>query len=160
MKKRLRQATICLLRKGDQVLLAMKKRGFGVGKWNGVGGKVKEGETAKQGAIRETQEEIGVTPEVLQKVAILDFLFPDVPAEKEWGQQVTVFMIDKWEGEPKESEEMAPKWFKIKDIPYDQMWSDDIYWMPKVLAGQKVKGKFIFSGEGELKEHFIEKLDV
>ena len=41
MDKKLRQATICLLRKNDEVLLAMKKRGFGVGKWNGVGGKVK-----------------------------------------------------------------------------------------------------------------------
>ena len=40
-------------KKKDKVLLAMKKRGFGAGKWNGVGGKVKDGETIKQAAIRE-----------------------------------------------------------------------------------------------------------
>lgn len=158
-KKKLRQATICLLRKKDKVLLAMKKRGFGAGKWNGVGGKVKDGETIKQAAIRETQEEIGVTLQSLEKVAVLDFYFPDVPEEKEWGQQVTVFITDKWEGEPKESEEMAPRWFKIEDFPYNQMWSDDIHWMPKVLSGQKIKGRFIFSGEGELKEHHIENYE-
>lgn len=155
---KLRQATICLLRKDDQVLLAMKKRGFGVGKWNGVGGKVKDGETAKQGAIRETQEEIGVTPTGMEQVAVLDFYFPDVPAEKDWDQQVIVFTCNKWNGEPIESEEMLPKWFKVSDVPYDQMWADDILWMPKVFAGQKVKAEFIFSGEGKLKEHKFEEL--
>ena len=95
----------------------------------------------------------------MEKVAVLDFYFPDVPEEKEWGQQVTVFITDKWEGEPKESEEMAPRWFKIEDFPYNQMWSDDIHWMPKVLSGQKIKGRFIFSGEGELKEHHIENYE-
>jgi len=136
----------------------MKKRGFGIGKWNGVGGKVKEGETAKQAAIRETQEEIGVTPLFLQKVAVLDFYFPDVPAEKDWNQQVIVFMIDKWEKEPVESEEMKPQWFKISEIPYDQMWSDDILWMPKVFSGQKVKAEFIFSGEDKLKKYKFKEL--
>lgn len=158
MKENLRQATICLLRKDDQVLLAMKKRGFGIGKWNGVGGKVKDGETVKQGAIRETQEEIGVTPVGMEQVAVLDFHFPDVPVEKDWDQQVMVFICNKWNGEPAESEEMLPKWFKVSDVPYDQMWADDILWMPKVFASQKVKAEFIFSGEGKLKEYKFEKL--
>lgn len=41
----MRLATLCYLLKDDQVLLAMKKRGFGEGKWNGPGGKVEKGET-------------------------------------------------------------------------------------------------------------------
>ena len=60
-------------KKKDKVLLAMKKRGFGAGKWNGVGGKVKDGETIKQAAIRE--QESGVTLQSLEKVAVL-VLFP------------------------------------------------------------------------------------
>lgn len=155
---KLRQATICLLRRRDEVLLAMKKRGFGTGKWNGVGGKVKDGETIIQAAVREAEEEIGVTLLSLQQVAVLDFHFPDVPAEKDWDQQVTVFMTDKWRGEPTESEEMAPKWFKVENIPYDQMWSDDILWMSKVFSGQKIKAEFVFSGEGKLKESKFEEL--
>ena len=158
MDKKLRQATICLLRKNDEVLLAMKKRGFGVGKWNGVGGKVKEGETVEQAATRETQDEIGVTPVAIEQVAVLDFRFPDVPAEKNWDQQVVVFICNEWTGEFAESEEMLPKWFKISEIPYDQMWSDDVFWMPKVFSGQKVKAEFIFSGEGKLKEHKFKEL--
>jgi 8-oxo-dGTP pyrophosphatase MutT (NUDIX family) len=40
----------------------MKKRGFGNGKYNGFGGKVENGETIQQAAIRETIEESGLTP--------------------------------------------------------------------------------------------------
>lgn len=155
---KLRQATICLLRREDKVLLAMKKRGFGVGKWNGPGGKPNDGESVEQAVVREVQEEISVTPLLLQKVAVLDFYFPDVPIEKDWDQQVVVFTTDKWEGEPTESEEMTPKWFKVEEVPYYQMWPDDIHWMPKVFAGQKVKAEFIFSGEGELKKYKMEEM--
>ena len=158
MNKRLQQATICLLRREDEVLLAIKKRGFGVGKWNGVGGKVKEEETVEQAVIRETQEEIGVTPVGMEQVAVLNFRFPDVSKEKDWDQQVIVFTTDKWKGEPVESEEMLPKWFEVSDIPYDQMWPGDIYWMPKVLSGQKIEGRFTFSGEEELREHQIKEV--
>ena len=35
----LRPASLCLLLRDDEVLLALKKRGFGQGKWTGVGGK-------------------------------------------------------------------------------------------------------------------------
>ena len=37
----------------------MKKRGFGVGKWNGFGGKVEAGETVVEAAAREVTEECG-----------------------------------------------------------------------------------------------------
>lgn len=37
--------TLCLIRKGDHILLGMKKRGFGEGRWNGFGGKVKDNES-------------------------------------------------------------------------------------------------------------------
>lgn len=42
---RLLEATLCLLRKDNQILLAKKKRGFGEGKYNGVGGKLEKNET-------------------------------------------------------------------------------------------------------------------
>jgi 8-oxo-dGTP pyrophosphatase MutT (NUDIX family) len=39
------------------ILLGLKKRGFGAGKWNGFGGKVEPGESIVQGARRELLEE-------------------------------------------------------------------------------------------------------
>ncbi len=150
-----RQATITLFLKKHQVLLAMKKRGFGVGKWNGVGGKPNPGEDITNTAIRESQEEIGITPIKPKKVAELNFYFPLIPTEKNWNQQVLVFTADKWMGDPIESEEMKPKWFKFKDIPYDQMWWDDKIWIPMVLAGKLVRGNFMFGEDEKLIDQFV-----
>ena len=46
--------------KEGRILLGMKRRKFGMGKWNGVGGKLLEGESVRTAAMRETREEIGV----------------------------------------------------------------------------------------------------
>ena len=145
-------ATLCLLIKNNpakEILLAMKKRGFGIGKWNGVGGKIdsKKGDKSiVDAAIRETKEEIGVEIRNPEKVALLRFRFP---YNKDWDQDVHVFLTKNWEGEPKESEEMLPKWFKINEIPYKEMWDDDRFWLPYVLEGKKVDADFIFK-EGEI----------
>ena len=56
------ETTLCLLRRNEEILLAMKKRGFGEGKYNGVGGKIEGTETPEAAMLRETKEEIGVTP--------------------------------------------------------------------------------------------------
>lgn len=141
----LEQATICLLVKDKEVLLAMKKRGFGQGKWNGVGGKLNSDESIEEAAVRETQEEIGVTPKLLTQVATLDFYFPSNP---DWNQQVIVFNVTEWKGEPTETKEMAPKWFPRDQIPYDSMWEGDRYWLPLVLEGKKIEAEFLF-GENE-----------
>jgi ADP-ribose pyrophosphatase YjhB (NUDIX family) len=85
------------------ICLAMKKRGFGAGRWNGTGGKTESGETIKDAVVRETQEEIGVTVSEMSKVAELTFTFPHKP---EWDQLVHVFFADEYAGTPTESEDM------------------------------------------------------
>ncbi len=47
--------TLLFLRKNNHILLAMKKRGFGADRWNGVGGKLEPGETIEQALVRECQ---------------------------------------------------------------------------------------------------------
>jgi 8-oxo-dGTP pyrophosphatase MutT (NUDIX family) len=132
----------------------MKKRSFGVGRWNGVGGKLNPGESIEDAVIRETFEEIGVKVSSannyadLNKMAELEFLFAD-PQKTNWNQLVHVYFCEKWEGEPTESEEMKPEWFKIADIPFKDMWPDDPFWLPKVIAGNFVKASFTF-GDGDV----------
>lgn len=149
----MKQTTLCLLVKDDEILLAMKKRGFGAGKWNGYGGKPEAGESLEAATIRETKEEVGVeiAPTDLEKVARLKFYFK---TKKEWDQEVNIFLARKWTGEPLETEEMKPQWFKFKDIPYDQMWPDDKFWLPKVLDGHKLEGEFYFNDDNSGFEKF------
>src|SRR3989344_6107951 len=143
----MKPVTLCLLVKDNKVLLAMKKRGFGVGKWNGVGGKVQKGETIETAAARETGEEIGVMVDLakIENVGKIEFHFKDKP---EWNQHMHIFLVKNWEGEPKESEEMMPKWYFQNEIPFDAMWPDDKHWLQMVLAGKKVEGRFNFINEG------------
>lgn len=148
----LRQSTVILHLRGNEVLLAMKKRGFGVGKWNGVGGKVDLNEEIIDAAIRESQEEIGVTPVDPKKVAIFNYHFPH---QKDWGQQVHIFTVTTWLGEPSETEEMRPQWFNLGEIPYSEMWSDDEIWMPKIFSGQLLQGSFMFDKEGNVLDYYM-----
>lgn len=155
----MKYTTLCILEKDHEICLATKKRGFGVGRINGVGGKVQEGESIEQATIRETFEEIGVVidPKHLEKVAIHHFSFINKP---EWDQETHVYFVSTWEGEPTESEEMKPQWFSKNEIPFDKMWGDDIHWLPKVLQGEKVRGHFSFDESQKLLDGFRVELLV
>ncbi len=142
MKKLL---TLCIIHQHPKVLLGMKKRGFGAGRWNGFGGKVSFEETIEDAAKREIREESGVEVKNLNKVGIIEFEFKGNPEILE----VHIFKSDNFSGEPIESEEMKPQWFHVNEIPFDDMWPDDKYWLPLFLNGKKFKGKFLF-GESDV----------
>lgn len=152
----MQRVTLLFLLRDDQILLAYKKRGFGQGKWNGVGGKVNEGEDPKTAAIRECQEEICVTPTSLKQVAVLHFFEKTDPS---FHFNAFVFTATEWTGAPTETEEMRPKWYNLSDIPYDQMWADDPHWLPLVLDGKLVEGTCTLDGD-ILVEHDIKIVDA
>ncbi len=139
MKKLL---TLCIIHQHPKILLGMKKRGFGAGRYNGFGGKVDDGETIEDAARREIQEEAGISVNALNKVGIIDFEFQGNPEI----MQVHIFKADNFSGEIAESDEMRPKWFQIDEIPFAKMWPDDIHWLPLFLSGKKFKGKFFYGG--------------
>lgn len=147
-EEKMYSTTLCFLIKENEILLGMKKTGFGQGKYNGFGGKIKHGETVLQAAVRELEEESGiqVEEEQLEYVGILDFIFPASPQLR---HDVHIFLARTWRGEPSETEEMKPQWFLHSAIPYDQMWQDDRYWLPNVLTGKIVKGSVVFAENNE-----------
>ena len=149
--------TLCLLRKENKILLAMKKRGFGEGKYNGVGGKIEIGETPEETMIRESKEEILVTPKEYEKVGIIEF--NEFYKGKKEKVIMHIYIATKWQGEPTESDETKPKWFDIQDIPYDNMFPDDKYWLPLILEGKKVRAYFDFDKDFNLLNKKIEDLN-
>lgn len=155
----MKHATLCILKDGKKICLGMKKRGFGVGKWNGFGGKVKEGESIEQTAKRELQEEVGVLVKSWDKVGELTFYFPKELSEKGWDQVVHVYLCKTWEGEPTESEEMKPQWFNFEEIPFEEMWDDDKHWLPLIWEGKMIKGAFSFNDQNKIANKLLECVD-
>lgn len=149
------QTTLLILRKDNKILLARKKRGFGFGKWNGVGGKVEEKETPEEAMIRETQEEISVTPIEYEKIGIIRFV--EYIKEELTKNDMHLYIATKWQGVPKESEEMQPKWFSINNLPWEEMFSDDKYWLPLVLKGKKLDAFFEYDKNWNLQKQEVKE---
>jgi 8-oxo-dGTP diphosphatase len=145
-----RTTLILLVRENPitHVLLGYKKHGFGKGKYTGIGGKVEHGETIQSAAIRELQEEssVVVLPQHLIDVGHLIFYFP---ARPEWDLTIQVFLAHTWKGTPTESDEIRPEWFKINNLPFQQMWDDASYWYLRILNGEKIKATFTFKADCE-----------
>jgi len=147
----MRSTTLCLPIQGtpaEKILLGMKKTGFGKGKYNGFGGKLETGETPTSAAVRELAEECGIIAKEadLKEAGKLTFLFP---ANPELDHDVQLYVIQDWQGQPRETTEMKPMWFAVAEIPYDEMWADDSYWLPAVLKGKKVYGEVYFAENNE-----------
>jgi len=142
----MRNATLTFLVRDEYINLAEKLRGFGVNRHNGYGGKQHDGESIEEAAVRELFEESKVSAAVgdLTKLAEIEFTFPEKP---EWNQLVHIYLLEKWVGEPAETEEMRPKWFQHHEIPYDQMWPADPLWIPHMLAGRYVEGRIVLGSD-------------
>jgi len=138
----------------------MKLKGFGKEKYNGFGGKLHVGETKEQAARRELEEESGLVVEEseLKEVAVIDFEFP---FKHEFDQRVYIFLVSKWKGIPKRTEEMAPEWFDIAHVPYNKMWDSDKLWLPSLLEGKKFCAKFLWKEDNEsVAEYSIKFIDL
>ncbi len=143
-------ANLCFVMRDGQILLIRKKRGLGAGMMNGPGGRNEPGETAREGAVRETQEEIGVTPTGLEQIGELHFHFLDG-----YRLHVAVFAASGCEGVLIETDEAKPHWTPIDRIPYHEMWEDDPHWLPLLLQRKKFRGFFLFDGS-KLLSHRVE----
>jgi 8-oxo-dGTP diphosphatase len=144
---------LCLLTRigaeGEQeVLLGRKKTGLGTGKTVGLGGHVEDDEAPREAAAREVKEESGISvdPAVLTEVADITFLFPARPA---WDMTVSVFTSAEWAGTAVETAEIIPQWFPASALPLDRMWDDGRYWLPRVLAGERLRATFSYGDDCE-----------
>ena len=144
------RANLVFVIEDGKVLLIHKKTGLGAGKINGPGGKLEDGETALESAIREVEEELVITPLHLEEMGVLHFDFVDGLR-----LECTVFRAFGFDGIPSETREAKPEWFAFDEVPYDRMWADDRYWMPKMLEGKHFTAWFRFDQEEMLSRQVV-----
>lgn len=142
--------TLGIVIENNKILLGMKKRGFGVGKWNGFGGKLLAGEQIEDSLIREFKEECGIVVSINKKIGQMDFHIKGDQIVK----RVHIFMCILVKGKPQETEEMRPEWFDLNVIPYENMWSSDAIWYPYMLLGKSFKGDLWFESDQRSIENY------
>jgi 8-oxo-dGTP diphosphatase len=136
------KATLLFVLVDGRILLIDKKTGLGAGKVNGPGGRIEPGETAREAAVREVQEELCVTPTGVREAGELYFQFVDG-----YALHGAVFSASGFDGQLCETHEAAPRWTPLESIPYERMWADDALWLPLLLRGQRFRGYFVFDGD-------------
>jgi 8-oxo-dGTP diphosphatase len=136
------RAVLTFVRRAGQLLLIRKKRGLGAGKFNAPGGRIEPGETPEAAAVRETREELCVTPTDLHPAGRLRFQFVDG-----YSLDCHVFGASGIVGQPTETDEATPHWFAETAIPYGEMWADDRLWIPLLLERRGFDAWFVFDGD-------------
>ncbi|XP_014255447.1 7,8-dihydro-8-oxoguanine triphosphatase-like [Cimex lectularius] len=140
---RILRSSVVLVKKDDQLLLGLNKRGFNRGKWTGFGGVVQPKEDLKICALKNTKDQCGISVEKLEKVGKVEVKIAGVQEVV----QMHIFISDTYSGEVKPSKDMQPEWFSLKDLPYKSMWPDANYWLPHIVKGEKIKGFFVYQNE-------------
>ena len=134
------ETTLCLLKKDNQILLAMKKRGFGEGKYNGVGGKIEEGETPEEGTIREIEEEFGIKVKIVKKLY-------EIKMEK-LNQKEIFFLCEYIEGKFGTG--------KGPEFSNDPKYADSGKYVPEIVNKEKIKNILLLPTE--IRDKFIKDL--
>ena len=143
-------ATLTFVIRDRRMLLIRKKRGLGAGKINAPGGRLDAGESWHDGAVREVEEELCVTP--LDPVQVGENRFQFVDG---YSIHVAIFRATAIRGVPTETDEAVPLWCDLERLPYEEMWEDDPLWVPCVIEGRPFSGRFVFDGDRML-DHAID----
>lgn len=160
------RAVVGFLRDDTRICLGVRKMvssGLGENLIAGIGGKVGDSpeiqnETLDRAMDREANEEIGIRVLEKQERGRVRFIFSHKPSDSKWNQDVTIYSITKWEGTPFETESIQPVWFDLDALPWERMWADNEYWLPRVLAGQRVDAVFLYSDDNKVAEYRFEEV--
>lgn len=139
---------------GPEVLLGEKLTGLGAGKLVGPGGKLEAGETSTRAAVREVLEEVGiiVLEHDLEPIGRLRYEFPHRPS---WSQASSAFIARRWSGDPVPSDELAPAWYPLAELPLARMWHDARLWLPDALGGAFVDADCSYAQDNDTVAEFV-----
>jgi ADP-ribose pyrophosphatase YjhB (NUDIX family) len=127
-----------------ETLLAQKVRKLIVKRRTGFGGSIEGRETPRACAKRELYKESGLIARKkdLEFVGIMIF-HNQREDESEFAVRVYIFILNKWKGElkPKKDEVRNLKWHRVNKLPFIKMPPSDVFWVPFIFAGKKIRGE-------------------
>jgi 8-oxo-dGTP diphosphatase len=135
------EATLCHVIRDRRLLLKRATRGISVGKWNAPGGKFEPGEAPEECAQREVLEETGLRVSKLFHHGALTFL---MDGGTNLHTRAHLFSTSSATGRARSSEEGPVKWFRLDALPFDEMWEDDLFWIPLMLKGVRFNATFTY----------------
>lgn len=120
-----------------RVLSGTRKTEFGHGLICGPGGHIKDGESPKQAAFREAEEEFGISPKELIPLS-------RGPMEPDTGIEPYIFLCTEYEGEPNcvDGEMADPQFRTLEEIELltpslFQPFADDVKLLKAILRGER-----------------------
>ena len=144
-------ATLCYVMDEDKTLMLYrnkKENDYHEGKWNGLGGKLEQGETPEECAIREVYEESGLKVSDPEMKGLITF--PMFDGVDDW--YVWVFVFRKFKGQQIDSPEGTLDWIQNNKLTELNLWEGDKIFIPWLFNDKCFSSKFIYE-DGEYKSH-------
>jgi 8-oxo-dGTP diphosphatase len=136
-------ASLCYVRRAGQTLMVhriKKANDMHAGKWNGLGGKFEPGETPEECAVREIQEEAGLTVKRLIFKGMITF--PGFANDEDW--YTFIFIINDFDGELIESPEGHLEWIDDADLFSLNLWDGDKIFLKWLDQAGFFSAKFVY----------------
>ncbi len=146
---------VCFLTRGDEVLMLQRRYSSNTLKWNGVGGKIKECETALQTCIREVREETGFQLGTASFGGILTWEYFEID-----DSGLYIFHAEAPEGNPiRHNGEGRLKWLSRQRVFSSARVVSNIHiFGPKVLDGSPPREYFFRYENGRIAAHEVRPL--
>lgn len=146
-------ATLCYVMEKNKTLMLYrnkKENDYHEGKWNGLGGKLEQGETPEECAVREVFEESGlkVTNPLLKGL----ITFPMFDGVDDW--YVWVYVFEGFEGKLIDSPEGHLEWIDNEKLTELNLWGGDKIFIPWLFEDKCFSAKFVYKN-GEYISHSV-----
>jgi len=135
------EATLCHIIGQGGLLLKKASRGFSKGKWNAPGGKLENSESPWRNAKREVLEETNLKVRKLDSHGTILYF---MNGTRVLHTKAHLFSTRVFTGTPRSTAEGRVKWFSLAQLPFNEMWDDDKYWLGLMLSGSKFDARFYF----------------
>ncbi len=145
--------TLCYINDGQKTLMLhriKKENDMHEGKWNGLGGKLENGESPEECVIREVYEESGLTIKNPTLRGIMTFpKFDDID---DW--LVFLYTANQFSGDLIESDEGELNWINNNEVLNLNIWDGDKVYLAWLKQDKFFSAKFIYKNK-KLKDYSV-----